>query len=195
MSNTGHANSVHTVKVTLRDSSPPIWRRLEVPSRGTLAQLHQVIQRAFGWQDYHLWDFETPQGRYGVADRDLDIGSAAAQRLDQVAPRVGARLRYTYDFGDNWEHDLLVESIAPAEPGTAYPRCLTGRRAGPPEDCGGIGGYQELIAILGDPQHEDHDERLEWLGFDTATEFDPAAFGLAGTNAALSDLATVLVQS
>jgi hypothetical protein len=188
-------DSVHTVKVTLRDSSPPIWRRLEVPSRCTLAQLHQVIQRSFGWQDYHMWDFETPQGRFGVADRDLDIRSAAAQRLDQVAPQAGARLRYTYDFGDNWEHDLLVESVAPAEPGTAYPRCLTGRRAGPPEDCGGIWGYQELIAILGDPRHEEHDERLEWLGFDTATEFDPAAFDLARTDAALSDLATVLVQS
>ena len=187
--------SVHTVKVTLRGSQPPIWRRLQLPSRGTLAQLHQVIQLSFGWQDYHMWDFETPHGRYGVADRELDILSAAAKRLDQVVPQTGSKLRYTYDFGDNWEHDILVESVAPAEPGTAYPRCRTGRRACPPEDCGGIWGYQELIAILADPQHEEHDERLEWLGFDTATQFDPAAFDVAETNAALSGLAAILVPA
>jgi hypothetical protein len=160
-----------------------------------LAQLHQVIQASFGWQDYHMWDFETPQGHYGVADDDLGIRSAAAKRLDQVAPQVGANFRYTYDFGDNWEHDLLVETVAPAEPGTAYPRCLSGRRACPPEDCGGIWGYQELVKILTDPKHEEHEERLEWLGFDTATQFDPAAFDLDQTNTALSDLATILVKN
>jgi Plasmid pRiA4b ORF-3-like protein len=117
------------------------------------------------------------------------------QKLRQTAPRAGDRLRYTYDFGDDWEHDILVEAVTAAEPGAAYPRCITGRRACPPEDCGGIWGYEELLEILGDPGHDEHDERLEWLGLDSADEFDPAAFDLAEVNNDLAGLATVLVKT
>lgn len=183
--------TVHRIKVTLAGSRPPIWRRLEVPSAITLRALHDVLQAAFGWEDYHLWVFESPLGRYGVADRELRINSAAARRLHQVAPAQGDRLGYTYDFGDDWEHSILVEAVAAAEPGVAYPRCLTGRRASPPEDCGGIWSYDHLIEILSDPAHEEHEDRLEWLGLESAEQFDPAAFDLARTNTALSRLATV----
>ncbi|MFF6787360.1 plasmid pRiA4b ORF-3 family protein [Streptomyces sp. NPDC012510] len=141
-------------RITSRDSRPPIWRRLEVPSGITLRELHDVIQAAFGWEDYHMWAFESGRDRYGVADRDLGIRNAASKRLGQVAPHTGDRLRYTYDFGDDWEHDILVEDVTAPEAGTAYPRCLTGRRACPPEDCGGIWGYDYLIEILADPRHE-----------------------------------------
>ncbi|ETK36318.1 plasmid pRiA4b ORF-3 family protein [Microbispora sp. ATCC PTA-5024] len=188
------APGVHRIKVTLAGSRPPIWRRLEVPSTITLRELHEVLQAAFGWEDYHLWVFESPLGRYGVADRELQITSAAAKRLGHVVPAPKDRLGYTYDFGDNWEHAILVEAVAAAEPGVAYPRCLTGRRACPPEDCGGIWGYEYLLEILADPMHEEHEDRLEWLGLDSADQFDPAAFDLAQTNAALSHLATVLVK-
>lgn len=191
---TTREHTVHKIKVTLRGSQPPIWRRLEVPSGSTLHQLHDIIQAAFGWQDYHMWAFETALGRYGIADRELEIRSAASKRLDQAAPRTGAALRYTYDFGDDWEHDILVEAVTAAEPGVAYPRCLTGRRACPPEDCGGIWGYEYVIEVLADPAHEEHKERLEWLGLDSAEQFDPAAFDPAEANAALSSLATVLVK-
>lgn len=189
------ATAVHTIKVTLHGSRPPIWRRLQVPSTVTLQQLHQVIQAAFGWEDYHMWTFEAGRERYGVADRDLGIRSAAAKRLGEVAPIVSSRLGYTYDFGDNWEHDILVEAIDTAEPGIAYPRCLTGRRACPPEDCGGVWGYDYLIEILADPNHEEHEDRLEWLGLDTADEFDPTAFDLAEVNQALADAQSVLIQN
>ncbi|MBB1252595.1 plasmid pRiA4b ORF-3 family protein [Streptomyces sp. OF3] len=194
-SRTSPSRTVHKIKITLRDSRPPIWRRLEVPSGITLRELHDIIQAAFGWEDYHMWAFESGQDRYCVADRDLGIRSAAFKRLSQVAVHTGNRLRYTYDFGDDWEHDILVEDVTEPEPDTAYPRCLTGRRACPPEDCGGIWGYGYLIEILADPHHEEHEERLEWLGLDSADQFDPAAFDAANANSALSAFATVLVKS
>lgn len=192
---TAPRKTVHKVKITLRDSQPPIWRRLEVPSGITLRELHDVIQAAFGWEDYHMWAFETGRERYGVADRDLGIRSAATKRLGQVAPRTGDRLRYTYDFGDDWEHDILIEDVTEPEPDIAYPRCLTGRRACPPEDCGGIWGYDYLVEILADPQHEEHEDRLEWLGLDSADQFAPAAFDAAQVNSALSVFASVLVKN
>ena len=191
---TAPARTVHTIKVTLAGSQPPIWRRLQVPSTMTLRALHDVLQAAFGWEDYHMWVFETPLGRYGLPDRELEISSAAAKRLDQVAPRKTDRLGYTYDFGDDWEHIIVVEAITSPEPGIAYPRCLTGRRACPPEDCGGIWGYDYLIEILTDPGHEEHQERLEWLGLDSPSQFDPTAFDPAQANTALAGIATVLIK-
>lgn len=192
---TARARTVHTIKVTLAGSRPPIWRRLQVPSATTLHTLHQVLQAVFGWEDYHMWVFETPSGRYGVADRELQIGNATAKRLDQIAPRPKDRFSYTYDFGDNWEHDILVETVTDPEPAITYPRCLTGRRACPPEDCGGIWGYEYLLEILTDPAHEEHQDRLDWLGLDSADQFDPAAFDTAQANTALSDLAAVHVSN
>jgi hypothetical protein len=185
--------TVHRLKIGLRGAKPPIWRRLEVPSRFTLDDLHGTIQQAFDWEGYHLWVFQTSTGEYGTPDPELGHRSAAAVRLDQVAPGDGDRIRYTYDFGDNWEHEIVVEDILAAEPGVAYPRCLTGRRATPPEDCGGIWGYQYLLEILDDPQHPEHAERLEWLGLASADELDPAAFDHAELNRALP--AKVLVRS
>ncbi|MFD7407717.1 plasmid pRiA4b ORF-3 family protein [Streptomyces sp. NPDC059866] len=193
-SRTAPSRTIHKIKATLRDSRPPIWRRLEVPSGTTLRELHAIIQAAFGWEDYHMWSFDTGRDRYGMPDPGLGIRSAAAQRLGQAAPGAGSQLLYTYDFGDDWEHDILVEDITEPEPGIAYPRCLTGRRACPPEDSGGIWGYEYLIEILSDPSHEEHEDRLEWLGLDSADEFDPAAFDTAQVNSALSPLATVLVK-
>ncbi|MEU6652828.1 plasmid pRiA4b ORF-3 family protein [Streptomyces sp. NPDC046900] len=104
--------------------------------------------------------------------------------------RVGGRR-----FGDDWEHDILIEDVTAPEAGTAYLRCLTGRRACPPEDCGGIWGYDYLVEILADSRHEEHKDRLEWLGLDSADQFDPAAFDAAQVNSALSPLATVLIKN
>jgi Plasmid pRiA4b ORF-3-like protein len=174
--------SVYTIKVTLRGLRPPIWRRLEVPSDIRLDALSTLVQAAFGWAGYHLWVFETERGEYGRPDPELGHRNAATVTLKAVAPRAGARLRYLYDFGDDWEHDLVVEAVGRADPDASYPRCTGGRRAGPPEDCGGIWGYADLLEILADPQHEEHEERLEWLGLESAEEFDPAAFDLAEIN-------------
>jgi hypothetical protein len=153
-----------------------------------LDELHLIIQSAFGWAGYHLWVFETPAGDFGLPDHELGIRDAAAHRLDKAAPGPRARLRYIYDFGDDWEHDLVVEAVTETQPDAAYPRCLTGRRACPPEDCGDIWGSEGLLEILADPGHDEHVERLAWLGLDDAGQLDPAAFGVAEVNAALSRL-------
>jgi Plasmid pRiA4b ORF-3-like protein len=185
---------IHQVKITLRGAKPPIWRRLEVPSDMKLSRLHECVQQAFGWYGYHLWVFSTPDGEFGDPDPELGHRSASARSLGDVAPAVGDRIRYTYDFGDDWEHEIAVEEVRPAEGGVAYPRCTAGRRACPPEDCGGIWGYQELLEVLADPRHPEHAERLEWLGLRSAAEFDAAAFDLDEANRALEGLARILVR-
>lgn len=187
-------SSVHRLKISLRGATPPIWRRVEVPSSIPLLGLHHVIQDLFEWEGYHLWAFSTPRGDYGVGDPELGHGDAATIPLATVAGEPKARIGYLYDFGDSWEHDVLVEAVVTAEPGVAYPRCVTGRRAGPEEDSGGIHGYQYLCEIIADPEHPDHAERLEWLGLDDPADFDPAAFDVDAVNELLAQRATVLVE-
>ena len=179
---------VYQIKVGLRDAKPPIWRRLELPADISLARLHLVIQVAFGWTDSHLHVFETPHGSFGTADADLGHRAEAPVTLEQVAPTADSKLRYTYDFGDNWDHDLLVEKVFDRDQTATYPRCTGGRRAGPPEDCGGIWGYAELVESLGDPADPEHEDRLAWLGLDDASEFDPSNFDPAAVTRALSAL-------
>ncbi|MDQ3680240.1 MAG: plasmid pRiA4b ORF-3 family protein [Actinomycetota bacterium] len=168
-------SAVYQLKVTLLDTKPPIWRRVLVDGSRTLDHLHEVIQAAFGWWNYHLHEFEVGRTRYGVPDRDDDWGEPARDerrtRLDQVAGE-GSTFRYTYDFGDGWDHRIVVEKVLPASSDSAAPACVDGRRACPPEDCGGTWGYRELLAILADPTHPEYDERREWLDRD----FDPEAF-------------------
>jgi hypothetical protein len=175
--------AVYQVKVTLRGVKPPIWRRLRLSAATTLAQLHQVIQVAFGWEDAHLHAFEVSGRRYSRPDFELwdEAADEGKARLQDLASHPGARLRYTYDFGDSWEHDLLVEDVL-APDGVAHAVCLTGRRASPPEDCGGVWGYAELCEVLADPNHPDHAERVEWLGH----PYDPAAFDKDAVNKSLA---------
>ena len=187
---------IHRVKATLRGAKPPIWRRFEVTSDITLQRLHRVIQIGFEWQDYHLHVFDTAAGRYGIPDPDgeLDVRSDANKKLSAVADWPGDRIRYTYDFGDWWELDIVVEAVLPAEAGLRYPRCTGGRRAAPPEDCGGVWGYADLLNILADPRHEEHQARLEWLGIRTAAEFDAGAFDCDAVNLDLAIMSRVLVK-
>jgi hypothetical protein len=125
---------------------PPIWRRLEIPSTMTLDLVHEVMQAAFDWDDYHLHSFETVCGEFGPPQasddwsRDSDEATAT---LAQVAAAEKAKVVYTYDFGDDWRHDIAVEKIFPASPGVAYPRCSGGRRDAPPQDCGRIWAYDK----------------------------------------------------
>jgi hypothetical protein len=182
---------VYRIKVTIAGSKPPIWRRLEVPSAISLVGLHEVLQTAFEWDGGHLWLFEAGTDSFGVGDLGTPSKDARRATLGQVAPRKGFTMSYVYDFGDDWRHKIEVEGIGAAEPGVTYPRCLTGRRAAPPEDCGGVWGYAELIEILGDPTHPEYGDRLEWLGLppDSADEFDPAEFSAAEVNEMLAPLA------
>ena len=189
--------NVYQLKITLTGIRPPIWRRVLVPSTITLAKLHQVIQVVMDWEDDHLHDFTVGSRRDGVryAPRtdpmgfaldfdDLDSKDEARARLSTVAPEVKAKITYLYDFGDSWEHTILVEKILPQEAAKFRPICVDGKRAGPPEDCGGVWGYAELLEILADPAHEDYEERLEWLG----EPIDPEAFDLEQVNRELAEL-------
>jgi hypothetical protein len=189
--------NVHRVKMTLRGAKPPIWRRFEVRSDITLGRLHKVIQTGFDWQDYHLHAFETADGRYGIPDPDdeLDTRSDAHKKLSAVADWPGDRIRYTYDFGDNWEVDIVVEAVLPGEPGVRYPRCTGGRRAAPPEDSGGVWGYAEMLNVLANPDHQEHESMLMWLGIETAADYDPERFDFDLVNMDLSYMSRVLVKS
>ncbi len=180
------AGSVYQLKVTLRWSKPPIWRRLEVPGDIALDQLHHVIQVAFAWQDDHLHVFDTPLGRYGVADPGLQIRAAERAVLAQVAPSVKAKLTYTYDFGDDWRHDIVVEKILDSDPQAVYPRCTGGRRAAPPDDCGGVSDYERVVTILADPAHPDYDDAASW--FTDPAAFDPESFDAKYVNQRLAPL-------
>jgi Plasmid pRiA4b ORF-3-like protein len=155
------ASDVFQLKVTLLDTKPPIWRRVLVDGASTLDHLHEVIQAAFGWWNYHLHEFEVGRTRYGVPDPDEDWGEPPRDerrtRLDAIAGE-GSSFQYTYDFGDSWDHKITVEKVLPADVATV-PACIDGRRACPPEDCGGTWGYRDLLEILADPAHAEHDQR------------------------------------
>jgi len=179
---------IYQIKVGLRDSKPPIWRRLELPADASLATLHRVIQVAFGWENDHLHTFETPYGEFGAIDADQGVRPEKSATLEQVAPEEGDTLLYTYDLGDSWEHHVLVECIVDRDDTVAYPRCTGGRRAGPPEDCGGIWGYQQLLEVLADPTHPDHEEQMEWLGLEDPGDLDPARFDADQITEALARL-------
>lgn len=176
--------ATYRLKVVLRGVTPPVWRRIEVSATTRLDELHEVIQAAFGWWNAHLYEFEIGRVRYGVPDLD-DIGPptrrAAATVLAEVADE-GARFRYRYDFGDGWEHDVTVESVTTTEPvdgpvpDAPLPRCIGGGRACPPEDCGGPWGYRELLQVLADPAHPDHEARVAWVGEWGGGRLDPEAF-------------------
>jgi hypothetical protein len=174
------------VKISLLGTSkPPVWRRLLVPATIRLDRLHDVIQAAMGWEDYHMHAFTDGSCEYGLADPELGHRDERKATLGRLLKREKERLRYTYDFGDNWEHEIVVEKVLAAKPGVRYPVCLAGKGACPPEDCGGVWGYEHLREVLADPADGEHEEMLEWLGFQTAAEFDPAHLDVGEVNTAL----------
>lgn len=177
--------NIYQLKVTLRHVHPPVWRRILLPADTKLPKLHRVLQVVMGWEDEHLHAFQKGQVQYGEPSRDFPgmFKNERNVRLDQIAG-VGDRFVYEYDFGDGWEHDVVVEKALPAEKGKRYPVCIDGKRACPPEDCGGPPGYENLLEALADPKHEMHDDMIEWIG----EEFDPEAFEIEEVNDELRSL-------
>ena len=173
---------IHQLKITLKHIKPPIWRRLEVPADIKLGKLHEVIQIAMGWTDSHMHAFIAGQTVYGTPDPEFGGGTKNERnvQLDGIV-KEGGKLIYEYDLGDGWEHEIKVEKVFDADPASRYPRCTDGKRACPPDDCGGPYGYEEFLAAIGDSTHPEHEEMLEWIG----GEFDPEAFDLAQVNQAL----------
>jgi Plasmid pRiA4b ORF-3-like protein len=199
------AAMIARLKVTITGSRPPIWRRLEVPLEFSFARLSDVILAAFGWSNSHLHEFRIGRYRHVVMADVLEdeegpitppdwLATAASSdpRLAELGASLGdederaltlaqvlagdvKRFVYTYDLGDDWEHAVAVEAVLPAEAGLGYPRCTAGRRACPPEDCGGVWGYEHLAEVLTDPAHEEYAELHEWCPFFAPEEFDLAA--------------------
>ncbi|MFG3555426.1 plasmid pRiA4b ORF-3 family protein [Micromonospora sp. NPDC047557] len=166
---------IFQLKMSLAGVRPPVWRRVLVPAGYTLDRLHRVAQHAMGWRDCHLHSFEIDAVAYGEPDPDggLALHDELDVRLDAVLGK-GSRFSYTYDFGDWWEHDLVVEDALTADQDERYPVCVDGQRACPPESIGGPSGYQALLAALADPTHPERAVLRGWVGegFDP-TFFDP----------------------
>lgn len=182
------ANLVYQLKVTLKESKPPIWRRIQVPGNITLLKLHRVLQAVMGWEDYHLHQFVVDGVFYGTRDPDFQVSgmetvNERGVRLYQIALDVGSRFIYEYDFGDSWYHQIVVEKLLPPEAGASarYPTCIAGKRACPPEDVGGVWGYESFLEAIRDPAHPEHEELLGWAG----GSFDPEEFDLEDVNDAL----------
>jgi Plasmid pRiA4b ORF-3-like protein len=168
--------ALYQLKVTLRDVHPPIWRRIQMWEDTTLAQLHTILQIVMGWEDYHLHQFVIGRRLYSVPDPDdtmyeRKVVDESRILLAEVVPRVGTEFTYLYDFGDSWEHDLILEAILLPEKNAQYPTCIDGKRCTPPEDVGGAAGYEEYLEVLADPDNEEHGNMLQWRG-----PFDPEAF-------------------
>jgi hypothetical protein len=176
---------VYQIRVTLRGIEPPIWRRIQVRSDVTLAELHDILQAVMGWWDYHLHQFTVGALTYSVPHPDdwMDVEDERQVRLREIADE-GSQFVYEYDFGDGWEHVLDVEKVLEPGPGRGYPVCIEGQRATPPEDVGGIWGYEVYLEAMQDPDHPEHHDYLRWRG-----EFDPEAFDLREVNRALGALA------
>lgn len=168
------ADRVHQLKVTLRGVKPPVWRRIVVRSDLSLGELAPILEGAMGWLGGHLHVFDIDGTWYGSPDPDWpsDDLDENEYRLGEVLTAVGDKMRWDYDFGDGWEHNVVVEQIFEAVPGVEYPVCLAGRRACPPEDCGGPHGYAQLLEVLTDSSHPEHEELKNWAPID----FDPDYF-------------------
>ena len=178
--------SVYQIKVTLRDSKPPVWRRIQVTSDATLYKLHWILQVVMGWTNSHLHQFIIDREYYGEPHPDYGYEMINERRvkLSEVVSDVKDRFIYQYDFGDDWEHEILVEKILPPEAGVRYPICLKGKRACPPEDCGGVWGYDSFLEAIQNLDHPGHDSMLEWAG----GSFDPEAFDLDEVNRELKKI-------
>ncbi len=165
-------NEIASVRVELRHSKPLIWREVEVPTSITLKVLHDIIQALMGWFDSHLWEFTVGGqqlrlaygGRLGEQARFM----ASKVRLREVLKPGKTVIDYTYDFGDNWEHRLIITGVRAGQPDVSYPRYMGGQRNGPLEDCGGIPGFYELLDAIADPKHPGHAEAKQW-----ADDYDP----------------------
>ena len=174
---------VFQLRIRLEDVDPVVWRRVLVPGGAKLSRLHDIFQAAMGWTNSHLHSFTIGDQLYGMQFDDYPEGE-----LDETEHTVFVALRgglrrfvYEYDFGDSWTHEVVIEDVTWSPSVLKHGVCLDGQGACPPEDVGGISGYEQFLEALRDPLHEEHDNYLVWVGY----KFDPDVFNVAAANAAL----------
>lgn len=172
----------------MQDIKPPVWRRLLIPSSATFWELHIAIQDSFGWEDYHLheffvgpaWDRNVTHIAIPNPEDDWDEGEEALDeskiRLEEFLSADQPKLTYVYDFGDNWEHKIVLEKVLPIDSNQVYPQVVTGKRACPWEDSGGVGGYEYKIEILKDKKHPEHKMIADWVGVSVFSDLNLEAF-------------------
>jgi hypothetical protein len=179
-------DKIYQIKVTLRYSKPPIWRRLLVSGEITLFDLHKIIQIAMGWTNSHLHQFIIAGEYYSIpSEEDWEpVIDERKYQLAEIAPTERSKFIYEYDFGDSWEHEILVEKIKPVDPKVEYPYCVKGQRACPPEDVGGVWGFEEFLEAMKNPKHEEHESYVEWWG----GKYDPEALDLDEINQGLQEI-------
>jgi hypothetical protein len=184
---------VYELDIRLIGIEPPIWRRVTVSDQISLASLHLLVQVVMGWEHSHLHQFIVEKTRYGEPDTEYDneMKDERHVRLHSIALEKGASFVYEYDFGDGWQHRVTVEDIWLRTEDMLVPRCLDGKRACPPEDCGGIGGYQNLLEVLKDRRHPEHRQLRTWVG----PHFDPELFSVQAVNSALAILVALGVTT
>ncbi|MFK7797554.1 MAG: plasmid pRiA4b ORF-3 family protein [Aureispira sp.] len=166
---------IYQIKITLDHSKPPIWRRIEVAPERSLEDLHNIIQSTMGWDNSHLHHFMVNKEYYTPPSKWDDFGNDyTGMMIKDLFQKEGQKIQYEYDFGDSWQHVLVLEKINHEEEGVNYPRCIKGKRACPPEDCGGIWGYMNLVDVMKSKKGEQYEEMLEWLG----EELEPERFDI-----------------
>lgn len=182
------SKEIYQIKVNLRGSKPNIWRRILIPSDMLLSEFHYVLQATMGWTNSHLHQFiydgeyytkklpdEMMMDDFGIDYENMKVSDFLSHEKDKMI--------YEYDFGDGWQHNVLLEKILEPDPKQFYPVCIKGKMNCPPEDCGGLWGYDNMLEILSDPKHEEYENMCDWVGDD----FDPAYFDLDEINAFLRD--------
>lgn len=171
---------IYQLNITILDSNPSIWRRVLIGDDTLLPDLHKIIQSVMGWTNSHMHQFIQRGVCYGASDPwgEMEVKNYEKIKVSSLLKKENDRLIYEYDFGDNWAHDIVLEKISEKEEGQYYPVCIDGENACPPEDCGGIWGYEDMLMILNNPGHEEYEDTLEWLGDD----FDPQDFNKEEVN-------------
>ena len=183
----GSSKEIYQLKITLNGSKPPIWRRVQTPASTTLERVHAIIQQSMEWVNYHLHEFNVKDMLIGDPEQlcgwemgeEPDVIDEAEITLAELKIREGAKFEYVYDFGDNWQHQILLEKRLERDPDTHYPICIKAVKAGPPEDVGGIWGYYTMLEALENPEHPSHEQFFEWL---SGEGWDPDEVNLDAIN-------------
>jgi len=167
---------IFQIKISLKNSKPNIWRRILVDRKTLLSDLHKIIQTTMGWENCHLHQFVKNNEFYSEPSEDdmMDSIDYRKLKIEDLLMDEKQKIVYEYDFGDGWEHDILLEKIIEKDPKLEYPICIKGKMCCPPEDCGGVWGYVGLLEVIKNPKHPEYEDMMEWLGDD----FDPDVFDI-----------------